>query len=126
MCKCKELNDCEEALPTRDDFIKEFRKLDSSSELWAELFACDSCRQRWIVEERAEADHQSNKAFKIDDSVNWLKHDTRPALAEWLISEHGGLCEQQCTFTGCEAKALKNMAVCVQHGHPIYKWGSTT
>lgn len=45
---------------------------------------------------------RSNKAFKISYPENWLSHDTSPALAQWLISKHGGLSEQQSIFSGCE------------------------
>jgi hypothetical protein len=126
MCNCHNLSECEEALPTRESFISGFETLASSSELWAELFVCKSCAQHWIVEEGAEMDRRSNKAFKINAKENWLSHDTRPALAQWLIARHGGLSESNCAYRGCGKKALKNMAVCVYHGHSEYRWQSAT
>ena len=128
MCNCGILGECEETLPTRKEFIKGFKKLDSNSKLWTEFFRCETCGQHWKVEEGAEFDHnyRSNKAYKIADPENWLSYDTRPALAEWLIKKHGGLSAKQCIFSGCNEKALKNMTVCVYHGHSEYNWGKIT
>ena len=126
MCNCHELNECVEVVPTRDEFLVGFNKLEHSSKLWAELYVCSNCGQHWIVEEGAEMDRRSNKAFKIDDSGNWLNHDTSPALAQWLISKHGGLSDKQCIYSGCKKQALNNMVVCVEHGHSEYKWTTST
>ncbi len=126
MCNCQELNECVEAVPTRDEFLEGFNKLDHSSKLWAELFVCCNCGQHWIVEEGAEMDRRSNKAFKIDDPEDWLNHDTSPALAHWLISQHGGFSGHQCIYSGCKKQALNNMVVCVEHGHSEYKWATST
>ena len=115
MCRCKDLNKCEEALPTRDVFIKNFNKLDSNIEFWTELFVCSNCNQHWIVEKGSEVDRRSNKAYKIDTSENWKNYDTKPLLDEWTISQHGGLSDKECLRSGCKEKALKNMAVCIHH-----------
>jgi len=125
MCKCRILEECEETLPNRGEFVKGFKKLDSSSRLWAELFQCETCGQHWIVEVGGEMDRRTDKAFKITEPKNWLSYDTMPALAGWLIKKHGGLSEKQCIFSGCNEKALKNMAVCIYHGHSEYNWGKT-
>ena len=126
MCNCQNLNECTEAILTRDDFVATFKKLDHSSKLWSELLVCESCGQHWIVEEGAEIDRRSNKAFKINEPSNWLNHDTSPALTKWLITQHGGLSEKQCIFSGCNKKALNNMLVCVEHGNSEYKWAKNT
>ena len=126
MCKCISLRDCVEAFPTRDDFVRDFQKIDSSPELWSELFKCNACGQHWIVEEDQEIDRRSNKAFKTNEPSKWKSHDTRASLAEFLISKHGGLSKQQCVWAGCGEKALKGMAVCVYHGHSEYKWIKNT
>ena len=126
MCNCQSLGECVEAVPTRDKFVGNFSKLDRSAKLWAELFICKSCGQHWIVEEGAEMDRRINKAFKISDPENWLEHDTNSVLASWLIKQHGGTSELKCAFSGCNNMALKNMAVCVEHGHSEYVWSKTT
>src|SRR5690606_2058787 len=118
--------ECTEAIQTREGFVSGFKKLDHSTKLWAELFGCNSCGQHWIVEEGAEADRRSNKAFKISDPESWLNHDTSPALAQWLMNKHGGVSDKQCIFSGCNNKALKNILVCVEHGHSEYKWAQNT
>jgi hypothetical protein len=126
MCNCQSLSECVEAVPTRNNFVGTFTKLDHSTKLWAELFVCNICGQHWIVEEGAEMDRRSNKAFKISSPDNWLEHDTNPALANWLVKQHGGVSEQQCMFAGCEKMALKNMVVCVVHGHSEFEWSKDT
>lgn len=103
----------------------EFKTLDQRSKQWFELYVCSSCGQHWMVEKGAEMDRRANKAFKIPDPDNWLSHDIRPALADWLIDQHGGLSNQQCAFSGCEKTALRNMAVCVEHGHSEYQWSQS-
>ena len=122
MCNCIKYGDCEEATPTRNEFIREFTQLDSCVQLWTELFICNNCGQHWVVEENAEMDRRSNMAYKVDTPKNWTKHDTRPALSQWLILQHGGLTDQQCVHAGCNEYALKDMVVCVFHGHSEYNW----
>jgi hypothetical protein len=126
MCDCQKLNKCTKALPARDEFVAGFRKLDHNSNLWADLFVCESCEQYWIVEEGAEMDRRSNMAFKIPDPQNWLFYDTSAALSDWIIENHGGLSNQKCVFYGCNEMALNNMMVCFKHGHPEHNWNKRT
>jgi hypothetical protein len=120
MCNCINFRECEETHPNRDDFVAGFQKL--YSDTWRELFICNTCHQYWIVEQGAEMDRRSNKAYKIPSEENWLQYNTKSALANWLIHQHGGLAENKCLYQGCNQKSLKNMFVCVYHGSSEYQW----
>ena len=126
MCNCQKLNNCVEVTSSRDIFVKEFTKLDSSLENWCELYLCKICNQHWIIEQGGEYDRRSNKAYKIASSNNWQNYDTRPYLAEFFINYHGGLSETKCIHFNCEKMALNNTAVCVVHGHSEVNWNSST
>ncbi len=126
MCNCSSLSECTAALPTREIFIANFNKLGDSTKLWVELFVCNDCGQHWIIEEGGPMDRRADMAFKISDSKNWLNYDMSSALSEWLITQHGGLSDIQCSYSGCENKALANMVVCVKHGHSEHQWSDTT
>lgn len=126
ICNCKNYSEVKGILPFPMDFFQGFEKLDSSSKLRAELFRCKECGQHWIVEMYREEDYSDSiykPAFKIDDASSWLSHDTKSALAAWLIGRHGGLSDQKCIYARCTEIALKNMRVCVRHTYSQeYKW----
>jgi hypothetical protein len=126
MCDCLKLSECTEALPTRDEFMAGFRKLEHSYKLWVDFCVCENCGQYWIIEDGAEMDRRSNMAFKVFDPKNWITDDTSTALADWIIAKHGGLSNKKCIFYACNKMALKNMMVCVVHGHSEYKWTANT
>jgi len=119
MCRCASLDAAVEALPTRDAFTTTLDLLEASTTQWAELMRCRDCGQYWKVETGAYrgAEH----AFKLSSANDWLVFDERPARAALLTRIHGGTSSQKCMQAGCSARALVNLAFCVQHLETGYK-----
>ena len=115
MCRCASLHPAEEAVPTRDAFIRTFELLESSVAQWAELLRCRDCGQLWKVELGAEVDRRPNIAFQVQSADGWLKLDERPLRAALLTRLLGGNSDAKCMQAGCTAPALKQKAFCALH-----------
>ena len=123
MCNCATLPDCVVSPDHRHGaLIGPRERVEASNEIWAELDRCAECGQWWSLEIHPTQGSPANKAFKVPGRDGWTRWDRRPALAEHLIRQHGGLADALCLWKGCSHRALKDMDVCVRHGHSEYSW----
>ena len=113
-CNCRILENTLAIKSSRNAFVANFEKLETSNENWAELFKCNICEQRWVVQVGAEMDREYNYAFKTEvPTLNAF--DFQKANFDLEAHKHGGFSNDICMFLGCEQKALKGIAFCPKH-----------
>ena len=103
-----------DALPDRETFIASMTCTVHDDTVWAELYKCNVCGQRWKVG-LWWADRSPPSAFKVAPGENWLHIDERALRRDYYIRRDGGLSDSTCIYEGCANRALTGILVCVDH-----------
>jgi len=116
-CQCAELPNCINYEEAGSKFVRSLELVAEGA--WARLCRCLHCNTHWQL----DVDHRSDLAIKITKPDNWPKFDDKPYRREYFMRLHGGEGDAQCTWPGCRNRALKDIAICVDHAYPEFAPG---
>ncbi|TEW47648.1 metal-binding protein [Psychromonas algicola] len=116
MCDCNEQENVIDITNNHKAFQNGLIALDFGN--WEKLMECSECGQLWKVSEFEK--YQTLYAVKVPDLNDW--EDVGDALIkEKIVQDRGGITEQECMFSGCEHKQVKDSAYCIDH---LYETGT--
>ena len=83
---------------------------------WCYLVHCKDCGQLWQVDAWDKYAH--GLAIKFFGAVeDWERLPDIEIRKTAMINNHGGLSDKDCQWSVCKNKALKDMAICVEHAY---------
>jgi hypothetical protein len=83
---------------------------------WCYLVWCKNCGQLWQVD--AWDKYSYGLAIKYSGTIeDWKRLSDIDIRKEAMIINHGGLSDNECQWSRCKNKALKDMAICVEHAY---------
>lgn len=113
-CKCADMPNCVNYGESEKEFVRTFELVDERP--WLRLYRCLNCDTHWQL----DVDDRSDFAIKVPKPDQWPNFDDKPYRREFFIRFHGGEGEAQCNWSGCHQRALKGMAICVDHTYPEF------
>jgi hypothetical protein len=111
MCNCKEQSTLVDISSCHADFISSLNQLDVGN--WILLLSCPKCHQLWRVDDMGK--YEAYYAVKIPSQENWKAFDVESLIKEKMIENRGGLTQNYCMWTKCDAKKVKGSTFCVNH-----------
>jgi len=113
MCDCQDIETWREG--TRSDRpFKHMEQLKVGD--WCYLVRCKECGQVWQVDTWDKYTH--GLAIKYFGNIeDWVRISDIEIRKSAMIVNHGGLSEKECQWQGCKNRALKDMAICVEHAY---------
>ena len=140
-CQCAELPSCVNYGELEREFVRWFEVV--AEHTWVRLYRCLHCDTHWQL----DFDDRSDFAIKVAAPHSWLDlirsgrfgralttlakvmenwpdFDDKPYRREYFVRSHGGESDRQCTWAGCRNRALKDMAICVDHAYPEFAPGN--
>lgn len=117
-CQCAELPSCVNYGELEREFVRWFEVV--AEHTWVRLYRCLHCNTHWQL----DFNDRSEFAIKVPEPENWPDFDDKPYRREYFVRTHGGESDRQCTWAGCRSRALKDMAICVDHAYPEFAPGN--
>ena len=111
MCRCSDLPDLIYVEEHPSDLFLRMEHVATGN--WVELYHCPSCHQSWRVD--AWDKYQVQLAFKVPSQKEWESLDAKPLLLGAIVQGRGGLSGKTCAWSGCDAKAVNEVAYCPSH-----------
>ncbi len=86
---------------------------------WVRLHVCQTCGQRWLLDEWDK--YRDQFVARIPPGIAWETFDATPLRKRFLIQSRGGLTDIACAWAGCNGRAVRTAAYCVDH---LYQTGT--
>jgi hypothetical protein len=99
----------------RAEFEDRLTPLDRAAEGWIVIAVCVDCGQIWQVDQPDK--YQVALAIKARDAASWDTVADRTGRLEYLRRSFGGDDSAGCVWAGCGARALRGIAMCVEHAY---------
>lgn len=111
MCNCEKQSTLVDISSDHSAFKEKLREIAVGN--WVLLMQCPDCNQLWKVDEWDK--YQACYAVKIASQENWEAVDEETLIKEKMIKDRGGLGQEECKWSGCNAKQVRDSAFCVDH-----------
>src|SRR5262245_57130049 len=108
-CRCGGLPECVAYGESEVSFVRSFEFLSEAPYL--KLYRCRHCGTLW----KLDVGDRSDFAIKIPNVSGWESFDDRPARRQFFVAFHSGEGSEICCWADCGSRALKQMAICVDH-----------
>ena len=110
-CDCDKLPDAFYLDCGPADFESRLKNVEAKN--WTRLCECTTCGRLWTVDEWDKYSFQV--AIKINAKVNWERHDSVALRKGLLLSERGGLSDDECVWAKCSQKCVIGVVYCIDH-----------
>lgn len=110
-CKCYSLSEVFYIDQGPNGFEKNLKQLDVEN--WMRLYQCPECGQLWAIDEWDKYSWQV--VSKVTEIEGWADDQREKERKNLLLTERGGTTEEKCVWAGCNARAVKGVAYCLEH-----------
>jgi hypothetical protein len=116
-CECRQLPRIFNVEKYSNHLKDRFEVVDRTDDNWIELGKCRVCGQYWQIDKWDK--YQTICAIRVDFPDNWQNYDDKADRMQLLFDSRSGLSQEKCIKAGCENKALKSLAYCLNHAWEI-------
>jgi hypothetical protein len=110
-CKCIELPEVFYLEEGPKKFEKNLHQ--EGAENWKRLYSCPSCGMLWAIDEWDKYTWQV--VSRVNDKNNWSTEERTEERKQLLLNSRGGTTEEECMWSNCKGKRVKNVAYCIDH-----------
>ena len=80
---------------------------------WIDLYSCPDCGALWVIDALDKL--QRRLVFRTSCRENWDVGERIEERKEALLRGSGGPTDEPCTWSGCEARRVKDRVFCIDH-----------